>query len=146
MRAQDKSRDAKCEVLRLQLEKLDEAIYSNPTVISEGGRVITRVRFSIDDLKKASTIRRKVTALDAKRTKPRNRKISQPSSVFVSPPDLLTEQMLATRWFCSRSRLQHWRSDGEGPHYLKIGGRILYRLADVQDFETANHVRTRQPA
>jgi hypothetical protein len=48
---------------------------------------------------------------------------------------LLAEDHLAQRWLCSMSRLQKWRSAGRGPDYLKIGNRILYRLADIEEFE-----------
>lgn len=51
------------------------------------------------------------------------------------PRDLLTEDMLAERWLCSASRLQRWRVEGVGIPYLKIGGRVLYRLVDVQAYE-----------
>ncbi len=40
---------------------------------------------------------------------------------------LLTEKMLADRWVCSVARLQRWRTAGEGPPYLKIVGKVLYR-------------------
>lgn len=52
--------------------------------------------------------------------------------------DLLTEQMLAERWVCSVSRLQRWRSKGEGPPYLKIVGKVLYRLKDIEAYEDAS--------
>lgn len=48
---------------------------------------------------------------------------------------LLSEDHLAQRWLCSKSRLQKWRSAGQGPAYLKIGKRVLYRLADIDYFE-----------
>ena len=48
---------------------------------------------------------------------------------------LLTETMLAERWVCSVARLQRWRTVGEGPQYLKIVGKVLYRLKDIEAFE-----------
>ena len=51
--------------------------------------------------------------------------------------DLLTEDMLAERWLCSTSRLQRWRVEGVGISYLKIGGRILYRLKDIEAYENS---------
>ena len=45
--------------------------------------------------------------------------------------ELLTEKMLADHWVCSVARLQRWRTVGEGPPYLKIVGKVLYRLKDV---------------
>ena len=49
-----------------------------------------------------------------------------------SARQLPTEKMLADRWVCSVSRLQRWRTVGEGPQYLKIVGKVLYRLKDIE--------------
>ena len=54
---------------------------------------------------------------------------------------LLTEKMLADRWVCSVARLQRWRTVGEGPQYLKIVGKVLYRLKDIEAYEEASLVR-----
>ena len=55
--------------------------------------------------------------------------------------ELLTEKMLADRWVCSVARLQLWRTVGEGPPYLKIVGKVLYRLKDIEAYEEASLVR-----
>ena len=57
--------------------------------------------------------------------------------------ELLTEKMLAARWVCSVARLQRWRTVGEGPHpqYLKIVGKVLYRLKDIEAYEEACLIR-----
>jgi len=55
--------------------------------------------------------------------------------------ELLTEKMLADRWVCSVARLQRWRTVGEGPPYLKIVGKVLYRMTDIEAFEEASLVR-----
>ena len=55
--------------------------------------------------------------------------------------ELLTEKMLADRWVCSVARLQRWRTVGEGPPYLKIVGKVLYRLKDIEVYEEASLVR-----
>lgn len=60
------------------------------------------------------------------------------SETVLRYPNLLTEQMLAARWHCSSSRLQYWRSHGKGLPYLKLGGRVLYRIEDVFEFERDN--------
>ena len=31
--------------------------------------------------------------------------------------------------------LANWRSIGQGPDYVKIGGKVLYPLTSVQDWE-----------
>lgn len=66
----------------------------------------------------------------------------QVSTVPVEPNrELLTEKMLADRWVCSVARLQRWRTVGEGPPYLKIVGKVLYRLKDIEAYEEASLVR-----
>jgi hypothetical protein len=54
---------------------------------------------------------------------------------------LLTEKMLADRWMCSVARLQRWRTVGEGPPYLKIVGKVLYRVKDIEVYEEACLIR-----
>ncbi len=44
-------------------------------------------------------------------------------------------------WVCSVARLQRWRTVGEGPQYLKILGKVLYRLKDIEAFEEACLIR-----
>jgi hypothetical protein len=47
----------------------------------------------------------------------------------------LTQFELAQRWRISGRTLEKWRQDRCGPPYLKIGGRVVYRLEDVEAFE-----------
>jgi hypothetical protein len=47
----------------------------------------------------------------------------------------LNQVHLARRWHMSPRTLERWRWTGEGPAYLKIGGRVVYRLEDVETFE-----------
>ena len=42
---------------------------------------------------------------------------------------------LADRWNISHRTLERWRWTGEGPHFIELGGRVLYRLQDVEAFE-----------
>jgi hypothetical protein len=42
---------------------------------------------------------------------------------------------LAMRWNISHRTLERWRWTGEGPRYLKIGGRVVYRLEDIERYE-----------
>jgi hypothetical protein len=44
---------------------------------------------------------------------------------------------LARRWQISPRTLERWRWLKSGPRYLKIGGRVVYRLEDVEAFEAA---------
>ncbi len=48
---------------------------------------------------------------------------------------------LARRWSISPRTLERWRWLGQGPRYLKIGGRVVYRLDDVVAYE-AQQLRT----
>lgn len=49
----------------------------------------------------------------------------------------LSQRQLAQRWGISHRTLERWRSIGFGPAFLKLGGRVAYRLADVEAFEAA---------
>jgi len=42
---------------------------------------------------------------------------------------------LAVRWGISHRTLERWRWTGEGPKFLKVGGRVVYRLSDVEEYE-----------
>jgi hypothetical protein len=52
----------------------------------------------------------------------------------------LTQVELAALWRISPRTLERWRWAGEGPSFVKIGGRVRYRPEDVESFE-ANHLR-----
>jgi predicted site-specific integrase-resolvase len=61
----------------------------------------------------------------------------------------LNQRDLAARWTISARTLERWRWKGEGPAYLKIGGRVVYRIEDVLAYEqdrqrhsTAEHQRS----
>ncbi len=47
----------------------------------------------------------------------------------------LNQKELAKRWTISHRTLERWRWAGEGPAYMKIGGRVVYRMADIEAFE-----------
>jgi len=49
----------------------------------------------------------------------------------------LRQKELADRWHVSVRTLERWRALGEGPRYLRLGRRIVYRHADVESFERA---------
>ena len=42
---------------------------------------------------------------------------------------------LSRRWRLSPRTLERWRYQGTGPQFLKVGGRVVYRLADIEAFE-----------
>jgi hypothetical protein len=54
--------------------------------------------------------------------------------------DLLTDAQLAARWQLSRGTLANQRSQGRGPAYLKLAGRVRYRRSDIEAYEQAGFV------
>ena len=48
----------------------------------------------------------------------------------------LNQRQLADRWDVSEATLERWRTEGLGPVFLKLQGRVLYRVEDVEAFET----------
>lgn len=47
----------------------------------------------------------------------------------------LNQTALAARWKISPRTLERWRWLGEGLQYLKIGGRVIYRMENVEAYE-----------
>lgn len=47
----------------------------------------------------------------------------------------LNQIELAERWRISPRTLERWRWSGDGPKFLKVGGRVVYRLADIEEYE-----------
>lgn len=55
----------------------------------------------------------------------------------------LSQKELARRWGLSHRTLERWRYAGCGPAFLKLGGRVLYRQADIEAFEQSQLQRAR---
>ncbi len=47
----------------------------------------------------------------------------------------LNQLDLARRWAMSPRTLERWRWTGEGPSFLKLNGRVAYRLEDIEEIE-----------
>lgn len=47
----------------------------------------------------------------------------------------LNQKQLAARWFISEATLERWRSEGLGPKFLKLCGRVIYRQVDIEAYE-----------
>ena len=47
----------------------------------------------------------------------------------------LNQRQLAERWGVSEASLERWRTEGIGPQFLKLQGRVLYRMVDIEAFE-----------
>ena len=57
----------------------------------------------------------------------------------------LNQIELSRRWTISPRTLERWRWLNEGPAYMKIGGRVVYRLEDVEAYEAAQMRTTNLP-
>jgi predicted site-specific integrase-resolvase len=53
----------------------------------------------------------------------------------------LNQVELSRRWSISPRTLERWRWTGQGPRFLKIGGRVVYRVEDIEAYE-AEQLRT----
>lgn len=53
----------------------------------------------------------------------------------------LHQYHFADRWQISHKTLERWRYLRVGPNYVKIGGRVVYRIEDVEAFEEQQVVR-----
>jgi hypothetical protein len=47
----------------------------------------------------------------------------------------INQKQLADRWDLSERTLECWRAIGWGPLFLKIGGRVVYRVEDILAYE-----------
>lgn len=54
-----------------------------------------------------------------------------------------TPVQLVVRWQSSVSTrtLANWRSQSTGPRYVKVGGRIIYKIEDIIAWEDARTVK-----
>ena len=67
-----------------------------------------------------------------------SRRTAPPSVVLVRHLD---QEEVASRWSISPRTLERWRWIGQGPRFLKIGGRVVYRVEDIEAYE-AEQLRT----
>lgn len=47
----------------------------------------------------------------------------------------MTQADLAERWRISEATLERWRTESNGPLFLKLGNQVRYRVQDVEAFE-----------
>lgn len=60
------------------------------------------------------------------------------STTFNTPQvnrQTFNEVELADRWGLSPKTLQRWRVAGVGPQFMRLGGRVLYRVVDIEEYE-----------
>lgn len=49
--------------------------------------------------------------------------------------EMMLQVELARRWKLSPRTLERFRYEKKGPPYIKIGGRVVYRVSDIEAFE-----------
>ena len=78
-------------------------------------------------------------------TQQQNNSAEEPPPSSPSPPkQFLTPEEVSARYGgkISVRTLANWRNLGTGPKYTKLGGRVMYRIADLEAWETANTVNS----
>jgi len=50
----------------------------------------------------------------------------------------LNQEQLARRLTLSPRTLERWRWLKQGPAYIKVGGRVVYRVKDIEAYEHLN--------
>lgn len=126
------------------IRSIESRAQSGALMNGPNGTLSVSMPITPGELKQLAQLRGKLAASDALLGTQKSRAGRMVDAAITAPaatPDLLTEQMLALRWHCSTSRLQRWRADQKGPAYLKIGGKVLYRLEDLREYEKAHIVQ-----
>ena len=54
-----------------------------------------------------------------------------------SKQEFLTPNDLAERWRVHVNSVERWRREGKPPSFYTINGKILYKLAEIEDLESA---------
>lgn len=126
------------------IQSIEARAQSGALTNGPNGTLSVSMLITPGELKQLAQLRGKLAESDALLGTQKSRAGRRVDAAVTSPtatPELLTEQMLALRWHCSTSRLQRWRADQKGPAYLKIGGKVLYRLEDLRHYEKAHIVQ-----
>lgn len=50
----------------------------------------------------------------------------------------INQWQLAKRWDKSPRTLEKWRWLGIGPAFIKVGGHVIYAVADVEEYERSH--------
>ncbi len=64
----------------------------------------------------------------------------------IHPSLAMDQHALAARWGMSVRTLERWRFLNQGPAFLKLIGRVVYRLEDVEAFEATQMRRGTKPS
>lgn len=65
---------------------------------------------------------------------------ARPRTTFPDNDDINLSPDATVAWFDGVVSLDNWRSQGRGPRYLRVGGRIAYRLRDLKAYRDAQTV------
>lgn len=52
-----------------------------------------------------------------------------------TPPHFFTQPEAARHWRLSGRTLERWRWTKQGPAHVKLGGRVVYPIKDVEAYE-----------
>ena len=133
MREREKERIQRVKDAQKRLEEIRTRIQEETVNDFSGDKMTTRRPLFSREVKALETL---IERNQRWVTKPRKRKVvKSPTTGIPTGSALFTDQMLAARWHCSTSRLQYWRSTDQGLPYLKMLGRVLYRIEDIQAYE-----------
>jgi hypothetical protein len=138
---------ARRQIVEKSIKEIKDRASKLEIVAHPDGTICTSAPIGALDLKKMASLENELRRIEAVLgpRKPSTKRSGTPAHQLsqAMPTELLTEQMLADRWHCSRSRLQRWRVEGIGLAYLKIGAKVLYRLEDVRAYELSSLVQTK---
>lgn len=59
-------------------------------------------------------------------------------SMIITPDGRLTRSHAASYLGVAVQTLANWRSQGRGPKSIRLGGKVFYRLADLEAFIAAS--------
>ncbi len=54
------------------------------------------------------------------------------------PEHFIDQKNLSHRWGLSERTLERWRFERRGPRYLKLVGKVIYRVEDIERYEEQN--------
>jgi hypothetical protein len=133
MREREKERIQRVKDAQKRLEEIKMRVQKETVSDFSGDKMTTRFPLYGQEVKALETL---IERNQRWVTKPRKMKAPKlPPTGTTTDSAMLTDQMLAARWHCSTSRLQYWRSTYQGLPYLKMLGRVLYRIEDIQAYE-----------
>ena len=138
MREREKERIQRVKDAQKRLEEIKTHIREETVTEFVGDKLTTRFPLYSREVQALETL---IERNQRWVTKPGKKKAPKsPPTGITTDSALFTDQMLADRWHCSTSRLQYWRSTDQGLPYLKMLGRVLYRIEDIQAYEQQSMV------